>query len=838
MDGPTHISKYAVVQRLGTGGMAEVFQCRLSGIGGFDKVMVVKRILPHLVQDEAFVAMFLDEARIAANLTHPNVVQVFEIAQDDDGTPFIAMEYVRGPTLSQLLRAAARAGQLHIGRMVKLLIGAAQGLDCAHQARGPDGQPLNIVHRDISPQNILVSFDGVPKVLDFGVAKADGRQAQPQGAAFKGKVRFMAPELILDPHGEFDRRADIFSLGVCLYVCTTGRLPFSGDTDVHIMQAIARGVYPWPSEVVPGFPQELEEIIAWALATNREQRCPTGQALAERLEAWLARQGETISDRDIAAWLAGLFPDAVSGPWTGSSSASGLLSHGTPVSRGGAIATGPQLSASAAASPGRTPGGPRRGMPAEGSTAPAVSEAVSSGAAASGTGGASSLGVSGGAAGAAPPVGAPSGGEAAPFSGAVASGAAALPGASSVSNTASGAATASAALHGASSTHGSPTGAVAPAAVSNGAVSTHGSPAGAATSSAALHGASPIAGSSAGTEASAAVSRGASSIHGSPSGAATSSAASQGAPSTHGSPARAEASAAASDSVSSISGSPSVAATSSAASHGAPSISVPSSGGVASAAVSHGASSLTGRPAGGAQPRGVAPSEREVEAAPAASAEASLLIGGGLAATLLLGVAVLYFTRPLPPPANALRPAVSIARELDAVEAALAAGDFDIARDRARKARAVGQRVLEEDLRLDRLEPAIELAAGLDSAKRAFTKGNLAAAEERLAQVETQAPGDPGVRALRAAIAEKKAEPPPAPLALQSAPEGATVTIDGVAAGTTPLVGWSLKRGLHVVRLEKPGFATTEENVFGTGRPLTVLVTLEPESKQAPPPAK
>ncbi len=346
MESLTHISKYAILQRLGTGGMAEVFKCRLSGIGGFDKVVVVKRILPHLMEDEAFVSMFLDEARIAANLAHPNIVQVYEIAQDDDGTPFIAMEYVRGPTLSQVIRGAVKAGDLHPGRMAKLVAGVALGLDSAHNARGPDGAPLNIVHRDISPQNILVSLDGCPKVLDFGVAKADGRLTHTQGGVLKGKVRFMAPEQILDPAAELDRRADVFSLGVCLYICLTGKMPFSGDNDVQVMKAITSGAYQRPSEARPGLPAELEAIIDWTLATRREERCGSCRELSDRLMAYVAAHPEGTGDQEMAAWLTGLFPEMDAESWSGGArTPSGIGGLHTPLSRAGTRAPGGLLAA-------------------------------------------------------------------------------------------------------------------------------------------------------------------------------------------------------------------------------------------------------------------------------------------------------------------------------------------------------------------------------------------------------------------------------------------------------------------------------------------------------------
>lgn len=308
------IAKYAIIRRLGTGGMAEVFKCHFEGIGGFDKVVVVKRILPHLAEDEEFVSMFLDEARIAANLNHPNVVQIYEIDQDDDGRPYIAMEFVKGPTFSQLIRAAFKAGPAPVARMVKIIIGAAMGLDHAHNAAAPDGSPLNIVHRDVSPHNVMVSVDGIPKILDFGVARANGRLTHTRSGAVKGKARFIAPELLKDPDA-LSPRADVFSLGVCLYAATTGAYPFEGQTENEIMENILRGSFRKPSEVIPTYPADLEDIVLWALCQNPELRCPSCKDLGERLNAWLVSTQQPVTSQDIGKWVRELFPNVDEEAW-------------------------------------------------------------------------------------------------------------------------------------------------------------------------------------------------------------------------------------------------------------------------------------------------------------------------------------------------------------------------------------------------------------------------------------------------------------------------------------------------------------------------------------------
>lgn len=342
------IAKYVIERRLGTGGMAEVFKCRLTGIGGFDKVLVVKRILPHLAEDEEFVAMFLDEARIAANLNHPNVVHIFEIGQDNDGSPYIAMEFVRGPTFAQIIRTACKTERIDIAKMVRIVIGAAQGLEYAHNAKGSTGEPLQIVHRDVSPHNIMVSLEGVTKILDFGVARADGRLSSTRGAAVKGKARFMAPELLMGQAEAIDRRADVFSLGVCLYMATTGAWPFNGASDALIMEAIVRGQYKKPTERVKGFAPELEAIIAWALEKNPAERCPDCRTLAQRLTSWLEASGAGSTEKDVGDWVGSLFPDMESDGWgsglfktpTGLSGPNSLVTGQRPVREGSGSAPG------------------------------------------------------------------------------------------------------------------------------------------------------------------------------------------------------------------------------------------------------------------------------------------------------------------------------------------------------------------------------------------------------------------------------------------------------------------------------------------------------------------
>jgi serine/threonine protein kinase len=294
--------KFEVVGFLGRGGMAEVFLCRLGGLGGFNKELVVKRILPERVADPAFLRMFLDEARIAANLNHPNIVQIYEIGEAE-GLPYIAMEYVRGPTFSAVMRETVRAKQLHLGHVAKILSGVCEGLQHAHDALGPNREPLGLVHRDVSPQNIILSPEGVPKLLDFGVAKARGRLTTTEAGTLKGKLRYMAPEQI--QQGPLDHRADVFSVGVLLCEATTGRNPFGAKqvTEVQLFKNIVSGRFTRPSELTASYPEELERIVLWAIDPDVNRRCPSAEALHDALEKFVASGPYASTTRAVAAWM-------------------------------------------------------------------------------------------------------------------------------------------------------------------------------------------------------------------------------------------------------------------------------------------------------------------------------------------------------------------------------------------------------------------------------------------------------------------------------------------------------------------------------------------------------
>jgi serine/threonine protein kinase len=301
-------SRFRVVGQLGRGALADVYLCRLQGVAGFEKEVVVKRIIAEHAADPLFVRMFLDEARVVAKLTHANIVQVFE-AGVEDGAPYIAMEYVRGVNLSMIIGRAHKDGKIHHGHFANIVSGICEGLDYAHAALDQDGEALAIVHRDVKPANIVVSMEGVPKLLEFGMATAKGRLSHAESGSFRGKLRYMAPEQI--SQGQIDHRADVYGLGVTLYELTTGRNPFGaeGDPEVEVLDRVLSGVFPRPSQIVAGYPPELESIVLSAIERDVHKRCASARDLREQLSAFMATPEHLSNQRALAGWLRRLFPD-------------------------------------------------------------------------------------------------------------------------------------------------------------------------------------------------------------------------------------------------------------------------------------------------------------------------------------------------------------------------------------------------------------------------------------------------------------------------------------------------------------------------------------------------
>jgi eukaryotic-like serine/threonine-protein kinase len=288
---------------LATGGMAEVYLALSGDLSGFRQLVVVKRILPRLASNGEFIRMFFDEARIAALLDHPNVVRILEVGQDGDEY-FLAMEVVQGKPLSAVVREAARQKQpLTQPQLAFIVAQAAKGLGYAHDLADADGQPLNVVHRDVSPQNILVSYGGTVKVIDFGVARAVGRVTETRPGGIKGKIQYMAPEQAMA--GPVDRRSDVFALGVVLWEALCERRLFRRGTELETLRAIVEEPIPPPSMVVP-ISARLERIVMRALEKDPEARFQSAQEMALALERH-AFASEGFDPAQVATAMQALF---------------------------------------------------------------------------------------------------------------------------------------------------------------------------------------------------------------------------------------------------------------------------------------------------------------------------------------------------------------------------------------------------------------------------------------------------------------------------------------------------------------------------------------------------
>ncbi len=302
--------------------MGEVYLARQRGAAGFQKLLVVKTLLPHLCEDDEFIHMFQDEARITAQLVHPNICQTFEFDKLD-GTWFLAMEYLHGEDVRRLWKAAAAAGlEVPVPLICRIMSDAAAGLDFAHDLLDDRGQPYGIVHRDISPQNILVTFEGGVKIIDFGVAKAQGRLTQTRTGALKGKYSYMSPEQV---NGEnVDRRTDIFALGIVMHELLTSTRLFKADSDVSTIERVKRAPIPAPSELNPKLPKGLDAIVLKALDRDVEKRFQTAGQLRLALEDWLVQERMSASSAHLAGFLKRVYKErleleARTGPMLGES---------------------------------------------------------------------------------------------------------------------------------------------------------------------------------------------------------------------------------------------------------------------------------------------------------------------------------------------------------------------------------------------------------------------------------------------------------------------------------------------------------------------------------------
>lgn len=295
---PCSYGKYQLLARIGQGGMAEIFRARLPGVAGFEKILVIKRLLPHLMHQPSMMKMFVNEAKLAAEVQHRNVVQVFELGQLDDGEYYMAMEHIAGTDLRQILRAAAMTSmRIPPWFGVHVMCEVLDGLSCAHNLRDEHGRLRRVVHRDVTPANIFISYLGDIKLGDFGVAKDETREEKTGVGLLKGKVPYMAPEQL---HGkDLDARTDVFAAAIVLWECLTQRRLFGGRPDVEAMNLICSAERVPPSTFVSDIPPELDAILMRALSLDRSQRTPSAEAFQSQLLEILPLLRPRVHSTDI-----------------------------------------------------------------------------------------------------------------------------------------------------------------------------------------------------------------------------------------------------------------------------------------------------------------------------------------------------------------------------------------------------------------------------------------------------------------------------------------------------------------------------------------------------------
>jgi serine/threonine-protein kinase len=307
--GTYFLGRYRVVDEIGIGGMASVHLARMDGPGGFQKWVAIKRIHPHLVEDQTFIHMFLDEARIAARISHPNVATVFDLGEHEN-TYWIAMEYLHGEPLREVMRRTEEIGQPMPPEIAcRVIADAAEGLHSAHELLGKNGEKLGLVHRDVTPHNLFVTYDGSTKVVDFGIAKFSSRMSSTRAGTLKGKLAYMSPEQV---HGEgIDRRTDIFALAVVLWELTTGQRLFRMESDLDTLAKVQECNVPRPSTIVRGYPIDLEKIVMKALSKNRGERFKSARELSRALQSLLMRRGLFIASDEVAAYMKQIFDERI-----------------------------------------------------------------------------------------------------------------------------------------------------------------------------------------------------------------------------------------------------------------------------------------------------------------------------------------------------------------------------------------------------------------------------------------------------------------------------------------------------------------------------------------------
>jgi serine/threonine-protein kinase len=296
------LDRFELVAELASGGMATVYLARLSGVGGFQRFVAIKRLHPHLAKEGEFIQMFLDEARLAARIHHPNVVPILEIGTSADGY-YLVMEYIEGDTLARLLaRAAQNHEKIPPGIGVRLVLDTLAGLHAAHELKDDDGKALEIVHRDVSPQNVLVGVDGTARITDFGVARASSRLSTTRSGQLKGKLAYMAPEQA-KAASNVDRRADVFAMGVVLWEILACKRLFKGDGEADTLNRVLHEPIPTLRTASPLVPAVLETVVMKALERDRDKRYATAADFSEALERAARVLGLMAAPREVAAYV-------------------------------------------------------------------------------------------------------------------------------------------------------------------------------------------------------------------------------------------------------------------------------------------------------------------------------------------------------------------------------------------------------------------------------------------------------------------------------------------------------------------------------------------------------
>ena len=304
------LGKYEILALLALGGTAEIYLARIGGTNGFEKYVVVKCLHDHLADDPEFVKMFLDEARMAAMLDHSNIVQTFELGEHEDRY-YMVMEFLAGLSLAMMVRRTQErvsGGRLPVPLVLNIAAQAAAGLHYAHE-RQQSGKPMNMVHRDISPQNLVVGFEGVVKVVDFGIARAEYRETKTKAGTIKGKFAYMSPEQCIATN--VDRRTDVFALGVIVHELLTGRRLFKRNSPYETYQAVIDCAVPPPSQNNVELEPAIDELVMKAVAKDKDQRYPTAEAFGDALQGYLHHRGKGSGPGEIGRWFEAHFQQEI-----------------------------------------------------------------------------------------------------------------------------------------------------------------------------------------------------------------------------------------------------------------------------------------------------------------------------------------------------------------------------------------------------------------------------------------------------------------------------------------------------------------------------------------------